>query len=126
MGLSLTFLQDADFIALTTLESIIAPTYLYQGDAEKVLQNGNWSRLVSGDDVKMKPVPYVQSGDIVELRIGGFNLNDLLATFNGQDDTLWPWGLRVNVYVIDRTMTKVAHGQANLTLIPADNRLPAK
>jgi hypothetical protein len=125
-NISPSTVQDADFIALTTMEFVIAPTYLYQGDAMKILQNGNWSRLISVDDAKMETVPYVKSGDVVELRIKDFNLNKLLEDYNGHDHTLWPWGLRVNVHVMNREMSRVAFGQATLRIIPADNRLPAK
>ena len=124
-NISPSSVQEADFIALTTMDFVIAPTYLYQGDATKILKNGNWSRLISVDDVKMETVPYVQSGEVVELRIRGFNLNKLLEDYNGQDHTLWPWGLRVNVHVINREMSRIAFGQATLRMIPSDNRLPA-
>lgn len=77
---------------MTTIESVIAPTYLYQGDVGKILQNGSWGRDISVDDVRMKTVPYVQAGEDVGLKIGSFNLNGLLEEYNGQDHTLWPWG----------------------------------
>jgi hypothetical protein len=118
--------QDADFIVLTTMEFVIAPTYLHQGDAKKILQNGHWSRLISADDVKMGIVPYVKSGDVVELRIRDFNLKNVLEEYNGQDHTLWPWGLRINLHIMDRDMSRVAFAQATLRLVPSDKRLPAK
>lgn len=118
--------QDADFIALTTIDFVISPTYLYQGDVRKILQNGNWGRLGSVSDVKMETVPYVKPGEGVEVRIKGFNLSDLPLAYNGQDHTLWPWALRVNVHVMNREMRRVAFGQATLRMIPADNRLRAK
>lgn len=118
--------QDADFIALTTIEFVIAPTYLYQGDVRKILQNGSWGRLTSVNDVKMETVPYLKSGEGAEMRIKGFNLSDLPARYNGQDDTLWPWGLRVNVHIINREMRRVASGQATLRMIPSDHRLRAR
>lgn len=125
-NMSASSFQDADFIALTTIDFVVAPTYLYQGDVRKILGNGNWTRLVSVDDVKMETMPYVKPGHEAELRIKGFNLGDLLASYNGQDDTLWPWGLRVNVQVMNREMRRVAFGQATLRLIPSDSRLRGK
>ena len=125
-NISASSVQDADFIALTTIDFVVAPTYLYQGDVRKILQNGNWSRLVSVDDVKMETVPYLKPGDEAELRIKGFNLGNLIASYNGQDGTLWPWGLRVNIHVMNREMSRVAVGQATLRMISADSRLRAK
>jgi len=125
-NISASSVQDVDFIALTTIDFVVAPTYLYQGDVRKILQNGNWSRLVSVDDVKMETVPYVKPGDEAELRIKGFNLGNLIASYNGQDGTLWPWGLRVNIHVMNREMSRVAVGQATLRMIPADSRFRAK
>lgn len=119
-------IQDADFIAVTTFDFVVAPTYLFQGDVAQILRNGDWGRLVSVDDVKIETVPYVKSSESVELRIKGFNLSDLLASYNGQDHTLWPWGLRVNVHVINREMRRVALGQTTLRIIPTDSRLRAK
>jgi len=80
----------------------------------------DWSSV---DDVKMATVPFVKSSEIAELRIKSFNLGDLLAEYNGQDHTLWPWGLRVNVHVMDRQMNRVVLGQSSLRIIPADKRL---
>ena len=114
------------FIAVTTFDFVVAPTYLFQGDVAQIFRNGDWGRLVSVDDVKMETVPYVKSSESVELRIKGFNLSDLLASYNGQDHTLWPWGLRVNVHVINREMRRVALGQTTLRIIPTDSRLRAK
>jgi hypothetical protein len=50
----------------------------------------------------------------------------MLAEYNGQDHTLWPWGLKVNVHVVNREMKRVALGQTTLRIIPADGRLRAK
>lgn len=119
-------IQDADLIALTTIEFVIAPTYLHQGDVNKILKDASWSRLVAVNDVKMETVPYVKPGEDLELRITGFNLSDLLAAYKGQDDTLWPWALKVSVHFLNREMRRVALGQTTLRMIPADSRLRAK
>lgn len=116
-------IQDSDFIVLTTMDFVIAPTYLYEGDVRRILREGNWSRLGSVDDVKMATMPFIKSSEIAGLRINGFNLGNLLGEYNGQDHTLWPWGLRVNVHVMDRQMNRVVSGQSSLRIIPADKRI---
>ena len=76
------------------------------------------------NDVKLQTVPYVKAAESVELKITGFNLSDLLAGYNGEDDTLWPLGLKVDV--MNHQMSRVALGQATLKIIPAYGRLPRK
>ncbi len=119
-------IQEGDFIILTTIDFIIAPTYLYQGDVHKIIQDHNWGRVNSVDDVKIEKVPYLKPGERAQIGIKGFNLGKTLKQFDGEDDTLWPWALRVNVRVLSRDMTQVALGQAILQMIPGDGRLSAK
>jgi hypothetical protein len=119
-------LQDGDLIILTTIDFVIAPTYLHDGDVHKILDSLNWARQSNVDDVKMQAVPFMRSGDVAEVRITGFDLSDLFTFYNGEDDTLWPWGLRVNVHLMNREMNRVALGQATLRIIPADTRLAQK
>ncbi len=119
-------IQDGDFIILTTVESVVAPTYLHGGDMESIINEGRWSREAKVDDVKTERVPYLKPKESVRLKIKGFHLGSLLKTYNGKDDTLWPWALRVNIHVLNRDMTQVAHGRAILPMIPADSRLGAK
>ncbi len=118
--------QDGDFILLTTIDFIIAPTYLYQGEVQKIIQEHSWSRVNSMDDVKMEKIPYLKPGDRAQIGIKGFNLAKTFKQFNGEEDTLWPWALRVNVRILNRDMTQVALGQAILPMIPADRRLSTK
>lgn len=119
-------IQEGDFIILTTIDFIIAPTYLYSGDVQKIIQDHNWGRVGSVDDVKMEKVPYLNPGDRAQIGIKSFNLGKALKQFDGDGDTLWPWALRMNVHVMNRDMTRVAVGQAILPMIPSDRRLSAK
>lgn len=119
-------IQDSDFIILTTVDFIIAPTYLYQGDVQRIIQDHNWGRVNTVDDIKMEKVPYLEPKGTTKVKIEGLELGNLHKQFNGEDDTLWPWALRVNVRVLSRDMTQVALGQAILQMIPDDRRLSAK
>ena len=122
----LSAIQDGDLIILTTLESVVAPTYLHGGDLKAIMNEVHWSREAAVDDLKLEKVPYLQSNSTAQIEIKGFDLGNLLQQFNGENDTLWPWALRVNVRILSRDMTQVALGQVVLPMIPADSRLAAK
>ncbi len=119
-------IQQGDFIILTTLESVVAPTYLHGGDLKAIMNEVHWLRETAVDDVKMEEVPYIQPKGSAPVKIKGFNLGNLLKQFNGEEDTLWPWALRINVHIMNRDMTRVALGQAILPMIPSDRRLSTK
>lgn len=118
--------QRGDFLILTTVDFIVAPTYVYSGDITKVIADHSWARVASMDDVRLEQVPYVRSHKQVQLKITGLNLGKVVKEFDGKDDALWPWALRVNVHLLSRETTAVASGQTVLPVIPADNRLTAK
>lgn len=118
-------IQDGDLIILTTVDSVVAPTYLHGGDVNKIIDEVVWTREAQMED-KMEMVPYLEAKGSTKVKIGGFKLGSLSKHFNGEEDTLWPWALRVNVHVLTRDMTQVAVGQATLPMIPSDRRLSAK
>lgn len=60
------------------------------------------------DDVKLEKVPYLQPKATAEMKIKEFKLGDLFRVFNGEEDTLWPWALRMNVTVINRNLIPAA------------------
>lgn len=118
--------QQGDFVVVTTVDFITAPTYAYSGDINKLIDEHNWGRVASMDDVKLEPLPYVPSHDKAQVTIKGFNLRKVVKEFSGKDDALWPWALRVNVRLLDREMTPVAKGDVILPIMPSDERLSAK
>ena len=119
-------IQNGDLFALTTVEFIVAPTDVYSGDVDKVIEANTWSRIVSMDDLRLERVPFLGPHDHAQLKLKGFDLNKVIKEFNGKDDTLWPWALRVNVRVLNRDMTPVALGRVILPVFPSDSRLVAK
>jgi len=42
--------QDGDFIALVAMEFIVAPTYLHNGDVNKIMNEVSWARMVTFDE----------------------------------------------------------------------------
>lgn len=46
-------IQDGDLFALTTVDFVVAPTYEYSGDVNKVIEANNWNRLGSMDDLRL-------------------------------------------------------------------------
>lgn len=119
-------IQEGDFIILTTMDFVVAPTYLHNGDVNKIVNEVGWGRVRSMDEIKMEIVPYLKPKDHAQIKIKGFNLGTIVKEFSGKEDTLWPWALRVNVRVVSRDMTPVALGQVVLPVIPADSRLGPK
>lgn len=119
-------IQHGDLFALTTVEFILAPTDAYSGDVNKVIEANTWGRIVPMDDLRLEPVPYLLPGDHAELKLKNFDLGKVIKEFDGKDDTLWPWALRVNVQILNRDMTSVALGRAILPLFPENNRITGK
>lgn len=118
--------QDGDLIILTTIDFIIAPTYLYGGDINKILNGVTWGRVVTMDDVKMEIVPYLKSNESAQIKFKDFNLGTIIKQFPDEDNVLWPWALRVNIHVMNRDMTRVAQGHAILTIFPSDDKLKTR
>lgn len=119
-------IQHGDFIVLTTIDSVVAPTYLHGGDVNKIIDEVGWAPVAAMEDVKVEIVPYLEAKSTTKVKIEGFQLGSLLKQFSGEGDTLWPWALRVNVHVLTRDMTQVAVSEATLPMIPSDRRLSAK
>jgi hypothetical protein len=119
-------IQEGDLVVLTTVDFIVAPTYAYSGDVNKVIEDHNWGRVASMDDVRLERVPFLRPHDHAQLKLKGFDLGRVVKEFNGKDDMLWPWALRLNVRVLNREMTPVALGRIILPVFPADNRLAGK
>ena len=75
------------------------------------------------DDLRLERVSFLRHHDHAQLKLKGFDLGKVIKEFNGNDDTLWPWALRVNVWVLNREMRSMALGRVILPVFPADNRL---
>ena len=119
-------IQEGDLVVVTTVDFIVAPTHVYSGDVNKVIEDHNWGRVGSMDDFRFERVPFLRPHDHAQLKLKGFDVEKVIKEFNGKDDTLWPWALRVNLRVLNREMTSVALGQIILPVFPADNRLVTK
>jgi hypothetical protein len=115
-------IQESDFIILTTMDFVVASTYLHDGDVNKIVNEMGWVRVGSMHDIKMELVPYLKPMDRAQVKIKGFDLSIVVKEFQGKGDTLWPWALRVNVHVLSRDMTPVALRQVILPMIPSDIR----
>jgi hypothetical protein len=118
--------QHGDFIALVTMEFIVAPTYLHNGDVNKIMNGVSWSRIGTFDDLKMEVVPFMAKGEKSQIKFKDFSLEQLLNNFKGEGDTLWPWALRANIHILNRDMVQVAQGQVIMPMIPSDKRLATK
>jgi len=118
--------QHGEFIVVTTIDAAVAPSYLHQGDLNKIITEVGWTRVVALDDVKMEIVPYLEAKARQNVKIPGVKVEALARYFNGEKDTFWPWALRVKVHLLNRDMSVVAGGQAILPMIPSDQRLPTR
>lgn len=121
-----TSIQDGDYFALVTVDFIVAPTYLHQGDVNKIMNEVSWGHIGTFDDLKMEVVPFMAEGEKNQIKFKDFSLEALLKSLNGEDDTLWPWALRANIHILDRDMVRVAQGQVIMPMIPSDKRLAIK
>lgn len=80
-----TTLQDGDLIVLTTVDSLVAPTYLAGGDVNKIMNEVGWGRGAVMDDVKIETVPYLKAGQLTRIQFKGFNLSKLVQAFPGKE-----------------------------------------
>jgi hypothetical protein len=113
-----------DFVALTTTDSLIAPTNSYGlADLDKMRTTVGWARE---DDLKMASIKWLKGGETRSIRISGFDIQGLLKFFADDPSSLWPWWIRVNLRIEDRDGDRVATGDVALPLIPTDKRLAGK
>lgn len=115
---------SGDFIGLTTMDSLIAPTHSYGlADLDKMRTTVGWGRE---DDVRMIVIKSLKAGETRSVRISGLDIRKITETFADDPSSLWPWWIRVNVRIEDGDGDRVATGNVSLPLIPSDNRLAEK
>ena len=119
-------IQHGEYIVLATMEFVVAPTYLRNGDVNKIMKEGSWGRVGSFDDFKTAVIPFMIEGEKKQITIKDFNLGAVLKHYSGSDDTLWPWAMRANIHILNRDTVRVAQGQVTMPIIPSRKRLALK
>jgi len=110
-----------ELLILCTLHTIIAPTNQYGlEDLQEIRTSLSWGMQ---EDVKMTVVKPLAAGETRRVRIAGFNVQKLVKLYGGEDDSLWPWWLRVNLRIEEMKGENVAKASTELPLIPSDTRL---
>jgi hypothetical protein len=114
-------IKNADFIALTSLDFLVAPDNQPPSDLSHID-----TRLMTMNDVRMELVPYLKSKESAQIKFKDFDLSEQIKMFNEEDDINWAWAVKVNIYILNRDMALVTQGQSVLPLIPAGDKTGAK
>jgi hypothetical protein len=108
---------STDVIALTTMDSLIAPTSQYGiADLDKLPTSVSWSGPGPDDEVKLTNIKWLQRGETRFQRIPGFDLQPLINFFGEDPATLWPWLVRANVRIESRNGDRLATASVTLPL----------
>jgi hypothetical protein len=122
-------LLASDFIVTITLDFLVAPERKEFAElapaqlGEKV----SWGQISEMKDIRNEAVYALRPGERRSVAIRGFDLSKVISAFPPHEDgSLWPWLLRVNVYVQDREGNLVDLQQRVLSLKPTASRIESR
>jgi hypothetical protein len=119
-------LSSDDFLVWSTIDFLVAPTNAsYQRmNVEQLSEGVVWGQVTEMLDIKSAPIYSLRGGESRSVRIKNFSLQDVLALFHRNDTkNLWPWLLRVNIHVQDRTGRQIASATRIVRIRPEPSRI---
>jgi hypothetical protein len=120
-------LKTGDFFLWTTVDFLVAPvTEEYaQKDTDQLAKEIGWGQVTEMLDFKAVPIYLLKPGESRRVVIRDFNLEKVLAAFPiGDAGNLWPWLIRLNIHIQDRSGESIAFSQKTLRLWPGLSRNP--
>lgn len=118
-------LSSENFLLWTSVDFLIAPlTDTYRNmDTEQIGSSVSWGQLTEMDDFKSAPIYSLGAGETRRVVVKDFDLTKSLASFSADhSDNLWPWLVRVNVHIQDRSGKQVASAMKIVRLWPDSGR----
>jgi hypothetical protein len=118
-------LRARDFFLWTTVDFLVAPaTQEYeQMDTDQLVREVGLGQITEMQDLKAIAIYLLKPGETRRVVVKNFDLGKVLAGFPvGDAGNLWPWLIRLNIYIQDRTGKKIAFAQKTLRLWPDSSR----
>jgi len=115
-----------DFLVWTTIDFLVTrPSKRFERmTPEQLDQEYSWGQVVEMDDLKSAPVYFLGPGESRSIVIKGYDLSAVMASFPPNDPApLWPWLMRINIHVQDRSGNEVGFGSKVLSLRPYASRI---
>jgi hypothetical protein len=118
-------LSSGDFLVWTAVEFFVAPItpYYERMKADQIDLNAGWNMSAEIQDLKPLPIYSLGPGETRRVVIDGFDFAKLLRSFpKGDPDNLWPWFLRIRIYVQDRIGRQIGSAERLVRLSPDSAR----
>ena len=108
-----------DLVVLGSMEMVVAPRVLPPELQGKDLGTAvSWGTLHGIPNIKVEVLQDPRGCDSVPVRLFQLDLDELIERHFPDDDTLWPWMIRVRVAVLDSDAKVFARGEGVLKLAP--------
>jgi hypothetical protein len=114
-------LSSGDFLLWTAVEFFVAPVtpYYETMKADQIDLKASWNMSAEIQDLKPLPIYSFGPGETRRVVIDGFDFAKLLRSFPKEDpDNLWPWFLRIRIYVQDRTGRQIGSAERMVRISP--------
>ncbi|MGA2099143.1 MAG: hypothetical protein ABSH39_22880 [Candidatus Acidiferrum sp.] len=114
-------LSAGDFLVWATADFLIAPVteeYEKMG-TDQISSNAGWGTIAEMQDFGAMPIYALRPGETKRVVMRNFDLAKVLAAFSvGNAGNLWPWLIRLNVHVQDRTGRQIGSAERVVRLWP--------
>ena len=114
-------LSSGDFLVWTAVEFFVAPVtpYYKTMKADQIDLKASWNMSAEIQDLKPLSIYSFGPGETRRVVIDGFDFAKLLRSFPTEDpDNLWPWFLRIRIYVQDRIGRQVGSAERLVRISP--------
>ena len=115
-----------DFLVRTTIDFLVAPpsAQFERMTPDQLDREVSWGQVTEMHDLKSVSVYSLGPGQSRAVSIRGFDLAGVMAAFPANDDApLWPWLMRIKVYVQDRSGNEVGSVHRTFSLRPYESRI---
>jgi hypothetical protein len=115
-----------DSLVRTTIDFLVAPASMrYERmSSERLGQEKSWSEITEMHDLKTVSVRSLRPEESRLISIRGFDLANVMAAFPADDVApLWPWFMRINVFLQDRSGKEVASAHRTFSIRPHESRI---
>lgn len=119
-------LSTEDFLLWTTVDFLVAPaTENYERmEIDKLALSISWAQVSEMEDLRAVPIYALHAGEQRRIVVKDFTLQKILASFPpGNAGNLWPWLVRINIYIQDRAGRQVASTEKTFRVWPDPVRL---
>jgi hypothetical protein len=122
-------LSADDFFLWTTVDFLVAPvTQEYEKmETDQIDSDVAWAQVTEMQDLKAMPIYFLRAGETRRIVMKDFYIGKVLAAFPvGDAGNLWPWLIRLNMHIQDRTGRQIASAERIVRLWPDSVRKPSR